>query len=317
MFLGHSEEIMASFSRLSERHGVAQPIDIAVAFWGSGAERLIRADKRYRIIGNLTAGGTNPRVFRTLSQCPHTTLHHLPALHAKVAVFQHGALVSSANLSSNGLGLEGEDVKGWQEVGYEISAPSADYVGVQRWFEKLWDDSRPVTEELLLAAERAWAKRDSSDPESDDSHPDTARSVPSHSDPTLVESVLFEPFIKPRNKIRMAASWLVDAFAKIEEVSNTSRYVPAYVANIIWTQSGRSIGTNIAEQLIFSKPSDVWARAMKISKKHGPKILTLLSALSHDESTPPAIRYWANVSVQAMSNNALQPTVPASGGHGG
>jgi len=306
MFIGAANAILRAIERLSAAQSPGRPIGLAVAFWGEGAEDLIRMDRHYRIVCNLKTGGTNPKVVRELLRRPNAEVRYLPNLHAKVSAFEHGAIVSSANFSKNGLWLDGDASGGWDEAAYEFSDHDKGFAEVELWFETLFSRSLPISEEDLLEADTAWAVRVPFAPlvtvssEVRDAEAEELRAV------ELTEDALFEQFLKPRNRFRMAASWLVHVFSKIAEVNNNSRYVPAYVANMIWTQSGKPIASNIPEYRTLRQPSEVWRLALKKSKKHGPRIHALLQAVIDDETTPPAVKHWAKECAQVIPNPPFQ-----------
>lgn len=302
MFIGTANAIFRALSRLNETQSPERPIGLAVAFWGEGAEDLIRMDRHYRVVCNLTMGGTNPAVVRELLRRPNVEVRHLPNLHAKVSVFEHGAIVSSANFSKNGLWLEGDSSGGWDEAAYELSDHDKGFAEVEYWFEALFARSLLVSEEVLLEAEAVWAARLPFAPMVTvlpEIHGVAATGLRPME---LTEDDLFEPHIKPRNRFRMAAPWLIEVFRTIEEVNNSSLYVTAYVANMIWTQSGKPIASNIPEHRTLTQPSEVWSIAIAKSKKHGPRIHALLQAVIDDEVTPPAVKHWAKECAQAIPN---------------
>ena len=302
MFIGAAKVILHAITRLSDSQSPLRPIDMAVAFWGQGAEDLIRTDRQYRLVCNLTAGGTNPKVIRELLQRSNVEIRHLPNLHAKVSVFEHGAIVASANFSKSGLWIEGDPIGGWVEAAYELSPDETSFSDVKQWFETLFARSLLISEDVLSEAQAAWAHRVPLEPTVTESTLMHSMVAISERPAELAEDDLFEPFIKPRNRFRMAAPWLIQVFSKIEEVNNNSRYVPAYVANMIWTQSGKPIATNIPELRLVSQPSEVWDLALAKSKNHGPRILALLEAVIQDEITPSAVRQWAEKLAQAVPN---------------
>lgn len=133
----------------------------AVAFWGDGAEDLFPDQGRndFRIICNLKLGGTNPHVISKLERKGAVIRQH-DRLHAKVYLGDGQAVVASANASTNGLGLEGVEQRGWNEAGVELT----DVGDVGEWFEALWRRSREITPADLRAAVLAWNRRRSGRP---------------------------------------------------------------------------------------------------------------------------------------------------------
>lgn len=128
----------------------------AVAFWGQGAQDWFAGVpmERVRLICNLSMGGTNPHEIRRL-QGAGAKIRMSDYLHAKVYVGPGGAVVTSANLSANGLGFEGGEQARWIEAGVLLDDPTS----VQRWFEQLWDESEEVTADAIRLAIPAWEAR--------------------------------------------------------------------------------------------------------------------------------------------------------------
>ncbi len=144
-------ELAQAIRRLTKRGKV----DCAVAFWGDGAERMFRttAARTSRIVCNLRMGGTNPHVIRRLLDLAR--VRHCDALHAKIYLGSNRAIVTSANASANGLGIEGAASAAWIEVGYLTT----EVAPISVWFEGLWESSEAITDADLTAAEAAWSRR--------------------------------------------------------------------------------------------------------------------------------------------------------------
>ncbi len=138
--------------------GEATSIDMAVAFWGDGAERLLLGlGKPTRIVCNLTSGGTNPSVIEAL-QNDGIEVRHLSDLHAKVVLGSGTVVLGSANCSANGLSLEGDEANGWQEAGYLITS-ALEITRIQDWFVQLWSSAEEITPDLLERARQIWQRR--------------------------------------------------------------------------------------------------------------------------------------------------------------
>jgi hypothetical protein len=146
---------------VKELFATDQPLDVAIAFWGKGAEAkaLSKGNAQRRIICNLASGGTNPKVVTALREAIRVSIKKLDNLHAKVIIGSDVAIVGSANFSANGLGLEDGELAHWEEAGYVIRGASA-VAPLQAWFNALWahraDDICP---EDIAAAELAWEQR--------------------------------------------------------------------------------------------------------------------------------------------------------------
>jgi hypothetical protein len=132
-----------------------QSVSCAVAFWGKGAEASIgaRQNRDIRLICNLKMGGTNPEVIERLIDSG-MSVRQSDRLHAKVYIGKEKAVVTSANASINGLGLEGEEVSGWIETGVEIPAHEA-----LPWFNETWNRSRLITPQDIEDARRIFRER--------------------------------------------------------------------------------------------------------------------------------------------------------------
>jgi hypothetical protein len=128
----------------------------AVAFWGKGADQIFEtypADTR--LICNLQMGGTNPYVIRKLMDILGSEkVRHEPQLHAKVYIGDTQAVITSANASTNGLGLEGDEQANWIEAGTLV-----EFSDTEEWFKQVWKDSKKIENSDLAKAETAWKAR--------------------------------------------------------------------------------------------------------------------------------------------------------------
>lgn len=143
--------------RVEEIIAAADTVDLAVAFLGKGASDLIGPSKRVRVICNLESGATNPHVVRDLID-KEIQVRSLATLHAKVMIADHSALVGSANLSANGLGLEGTETARWEEAGMLVR-DSKVLANARAWFSGLWEQAAKIGPEQLKKAELAWSRR--------------------------------------------------------------------------------------------------------------------------------------------------------------
>ncbi|MDD3816032.1 MAG: phospholipase D-like domain-containing protein [Desulfocapsaceae bacterium] len=133
---------------------------VAVAFWGRGAELIVypRHSGPVKIICNLKAGATNPTTIETLRNKKNIILKQHDRLHAKVIVGGTKAVVGSANFSSNGLNLEGEELQGWEEAGL-LTQDSMQIDAIKKWFGDMWHDSRDINDRDIEEAKVKWAQR--------------------------------------------------------------------------------------------------------------------------------------------------------------
>ncbi len=139
--------------------GSSQYLDLAIAFWGNGAEKLFDNwhGERLRIVCNLMSGGTNPLVIRQLKNMKHVEVRCLNSLHAKVMLSTSVALIGSANFSTNGLGLEDDESRLWHEAGL-FTRDLKLLNDAKAWYEAIWREAKPVSEEALLQAAKNWRK---------------------------------------------------------------------------------------------------------------------------------------------------------------
>lgn len=156
MFLNSGKVISRAISELLDRENV-KPARFAVAFWGRSSEFHLKG--ACHIVCDLLSGACNPETIRALRRRPHCVVLHLDGLHAKVVVTSAGAVVSSANMSTNGLGSEGADASGTIEAGYLISADTKEFSEVEAWFDTIWAEARPITEQDLALAQRKWESK--------------------------------------------------------------------------------------------------------------------------------------------------------------
>lgn len=161
MFL-HAENYR---SAITQQIAESDQVDIAVAFWGKGAEEFIPdSGKTMRIICNLRTGGTNPSVIEALMERDGIEIRNLDVLHAKLVLTQKTAILGSANFSTNGLNFEGdEELRGWQEAGCWIDAPDQ-LNAMRKWFDDQWKQSAMITATMLKEAREAWNLRSATRP---------------------------------------------------------------------------------------------------------------------------------------------------------
>ena len=133
---------------------------VAVAFWGRGAKSIVhpRPSGPVKIICNLRSGATNPAIIEALHRKRNVTLKQYDRLHAKVVVGSKTAVVGSANFSSNGLNLEGEESAGWQEAGLVTQDP-VEIEAINSWFRTIWGDAHEISPRDIKEAKKRWKKR--------------------------------------------------------------------------------------------------------------------------------------------------------------
>jgi|GEM_PF-2834015 len=133
-------------------------INLAVAFWGAGAaDRLgLIQGREARVVCNLSMGGTNPSEIRTLLKRDIEVRQHA-TLHAKIGIVGTGlSFVGSSNMSANGLGVESDELAGWEEANVLFDHVDQE---VRIRFDALWNQAQPITKEDLKAADERWRAR--------------------------------------------------------------------------------------------------------------------------------------------------------------
>lgn len=148
---------------LSQMVEEEESLDVAVAFWGKGAEKLIHPNpnKPIRMICNLLSGGTNPKAIQFFldeaRKGADISIRQCDRLHAKVMLGKRQALIGSANLSANGLGLEGAESAHWLEAAV-LSRDASVVESARCWFEDLWQSelTREIKGDDIKAAIKAW-----------------------------------------------------------------------------------------------------------------------------------------------------------------
>jgi hypothetical protein len=193
MFLESGRAIAAQVQFLVDQE-VTQPIRVAVAFWGTGADFKLRG--ACRIICDLASGLCNPVVIASLLDRDNAVVLQLPGLHAKVVVGSAGAVISSANMSINGLGAEGADASGTIEAGYFVAPDTPDHRQVSAWFEEQWAHATDISEDDLAAAALRWESRNR-----EILAPEAATDRPSALSFAIEPSALLEGHIDPRDRL--------------------------------------------------------------------------------------------------------------------
>ena len=118
---------------------------MAVAFIGAGLSKIINGNTN--ILCNLRSGATNPYEVYALCALPGVEVKNHSTLHAKVYISNDTLIVGSANLSTNGIGLEDEAAQ-WLEASI-VSKNHKLIAEAQKWFDALWHEAENVTPEML------------------------------------------------------------------------------------------------------------------------------------------------------------------------
>lgn len=144
--------------QLTSLISTASVLNIAVAFWGKGADQiLVKANSIPRIICNLMTGASDPDVISLLCQRYPDKVRHMSDLHSKAAIGDSKMIVGSANFSSSGLTTDPNGQVGWEEAGV-LSADKDQIEAAHIWFEQLWGKASPVLPRDIEIAMVAWQK---------------------------------------------------------------------------------------------------------------------------------------------------------------
>jgi hypothetical protein len=132
----------------------------AVAFWGSGAAELLRSCSQEnlrdaKIVCDVSMGGTFPTELERLGAPDNMRLRFLNGLHAKVYISDAGAVVTSANASSNGIGFA--DQARLVEAGTFHAQDEVAWHNTAQWFDRIYEDAQPIDEDALALARRRWS----------------------------------------------------------------------------------------------------------------------------------------------------------------
>jgi len=154
MFL-NEVDIRKSVSKLFSE---SENIDCAVAFVGEKALEIIPKNRKVRMICNLESGATNPHTIKALLKRKNVDIKTSAKLHAKVYIGDNYTIIGSANLSANGLGLEGDEITGWIEAGYKEKTNSGQD-NIRKWWLKHWNNSKMITEKDIDKYIGLWSVR--------------------------------------------------------------------------------------------------------------------------------------------------------------
>lgn len=126
---------------------------LAVAYWGQDALKLTRLHPKRRnvkLICCLSGGASDPDVIKKFG----ARARQDDFLHAKVIWTQSQAIVSSANISSNGMPDEEHDAGGLIEAGLLVTE-SKQLAEVKAWFDRRYTIARAITATDLKKAKEA------------------------------------------------------------------------------------------------------------------------------------------------------------------
>lgn len=133
------------------------PLALAVAYWGKDALDLtgLKPERRnVRLICCLSGGSSDPDVIEKFG----ARARQNDSLHAKVIWTSGKAIVSSANISSNGLPEEEARAKGLIEAGLLVTELDQ-LAKIKAWFEKQYKIAKPIGSSDLRKAREARSAR--------------------------------------------------------------------------------------------------------------------------------------------------------------
>ncbi|TBY07330.1 phospholipase D family protein [Rhizobium laguerreae] len=150
------------FDEIKAAIGKSKSVRLAVAFWGGGAVEAMGLSESHKIevLCNLEMGGTNPDEIEQIIRLGADVRAH-KTLHAKMGVAGDWGFVGSSNASANGLGLQGREARGWEELNVLFKTRD-DIHRLNAEFERFRDSAGPPLEigcEALLDARRLWRVR--------------------------------------------------------------------------------------------------------------------------------------------------------------
>lgn len=291
MFLDSGRAIAGQIQVLIDGE-VAQPVRLAVAFWGTGADYKLRG--KCQIICDLESGACNPAVIRTLLNRDSWVVLKLSGLHAKVVIGSAGAVVSSANMSTNGLGAEGADASGTIEAGYFVSANAPDYKKIVTWFEGVWSKATKITQHDLTLAQQKWNFRNREMP-MPPSAENELENVPFNIDP----SSLLEEQIDTRDRIRAVKPAVFNRLRSTLPDVDYRRQgkIASWACHLLLNHVGIILEHSAGDGERSGPATDLWivSRFGKQKKDEtAANVAALLEAISRDPSFSADVRRAAN-----------------------
>lgn len=122
--------------KIQEMLRSSQRADLAIAYWGSDALKLLKISPKrraVRVVCCLKGGKSDPEIIKLFK----SRAKQHDNLHAKVIWTPKAAIVSSANASSNGLPEEEGEAVGLIEAGV-YTEDGDELKSIQRWFDRLY-----------------------------------------------------------------------------------------------------------------------------------------------------------------------------------
>ena len=136
-FLGGKQLTTATKRIINE----GDQIKVAIAYWGKDALSLLGLNSRkktVKVICCLRNGASDPAIISRFGKRARQN----DKLHAKVIWTPKGAIIGSANASSNGLPEEEELANGLIEAGIYVNN-SRTLASIESWFDFQFKNARP------------------------------------------------------------------------------------------------------------------------------------------------------------------------------
>ena len=254
-------------SELSERLATAlrdaKDVRLAVAFWGAGAAEALSihvgVGAKFRVVCNLSSGGTNPHEIRKLRK-RGVEVRQLNDLHAKIGVVDDLSFLGSSNMSTNGLGGEYTGA-GWQEANivYQNARPE-----IADLFDDFWRTGTEINDEDLKKAEAAWDVRRKGNAiieVRNKSLVDVLRSAPDRLDALNVRMVVYEEITDPKERAEFESAGeeakrrYGESFDVYGDWKSMKKKAPvAYLVDYDWPARGSIAGGTLYRRDVINFP---------------------------------------------------------------
>lgn len=282
MFLKSGDDIKEKISQLITEES-AGCYKFAVAYWGTGAVKMLPCFA-CQILCDLSSGSTNPYEIEKILHS-NDRIHNvkqLNDLHAKVMLTSNGAVVSSANFSANGMGINGEESLRLKEAGYFVSASTSAFKDISIWFDEKWAEGKWILPKDISLAKSDWDKRiESKKP----------------SEPFPIHALL-NSNIKPGSPLRVATiPFLEYAKTALPNMrSNDVGKVAVWAAHLISAEAGMPLSyrPKTGNHALGVADENWLIGRMKQIKGGGySPTLLLIGKLANDMSFGHSVQYWA------------------------
>lgn len=301
MFLKSNKEIFLSIDRTTTCQDHGTPILMAIAYWGKGADEKLKSSHEYKIICNLTDGGTNPSTIDNIRKMKNVELKHLERLHAKVVIGSKYTIVGSANFSENGLGYGSAINAGQYEAALQIATEPVH----SDWFDELWNKASIVSDSDISKAFEAWQNTSIAGRGTDD----TYQAPMAKPNAELIKDEILCSDITQKNQTLMASRKLVRIYLETfepdkledEQKNKYARRFPAHAANFIWILAGHSVPVRFEVNGKIINVEQMFERMEELGTTN--RVLEFLELLAEmkDKRLSLALKYWAGKSAEKLT----------------